>query len=104
ESLLTLASAGWVSRALGLLVIAPPLLVVLTPLLVERDWVSLEAPLAVSAVPPTSDWTWGERIETAGLRLGLAIVMLALGVIRVAGGLMNWRFWTLSWLIVAWTA
>ena len=99
-----LAGAAWISKALGILIVAPPLLVLATSWLVDRSWVKAAPPSTSMYVPMPSDWTWGEIIETTGLGLGVAIITLVLGVVHLSGETTNWPLWGLSWLLLAWTA
>ncbi len=101
--LVSLASALWVSHALGVLALAPPLLVLATPALQRHGLVSAPAgrvPSAASAWP----WSWGEAIETVGLVLAAGIVGIALAVIYSRQLTVNWQLWALLLLLIVWTS
>jgi PAS domain S-box-containing protein len=101
--LVSLASALWVSHALGLLALAPPLLVLATPWLQRLGLAPDPAgriPSAASAWP----WTWGEAVETAGLVLAAAVVGVALAVIYARQYAVNWQLWALLLLLIVWTS
>jgi ubiquinone/menaquinone biosynthesis C-methylase UbiE/PAS domain-containing protein len=100
----TTALAVWRSHALGIMILAPALLALLTPVWVDLGWTWKEAPEA-GAVPATRlDWTWGERIEIAGLALTAGVLGVLLALLQVRERTTSWPFWGLSLLVVVWAA
>ena len=103
ESLAALLGQAWRARALGVLVLVPPLLVGCTPLLQEWGLIRPE-PQERREVSAPLDWTTGERIEVAGLTLAASILDVALAVLHAGEGLTSWHFWGLSLLVIVWAS
>lgn len=99
----SVAGALWMSRALGILALAPPLLVVATPFLVRARFVPPEPPAKLPGGTEPEDWTLGEAIETLGLCLGTAILAVVLVLLHVGQG-PGWTLWGVSLLLVVWSA
>jgi PAS domain-containing protein len=99
----TTVLAVWRSHALGIMVLVPALLTMLTPLWVELGWIRREAPVAGVVPSALVDWTWGERIEVAGLALAAGVVGVVLALLQ-AEGITSWSLWGLSLLVVVWAA
>jgi signal transduction histidine kinase/integral membrane sensor domain MASE1 len=97
----TLAGGLWISRALGLLTLTPPLLVVVTPFLVRNRLVQPEPPARLPGGSELQDWTWGETIETVGLCVGAGILAVVLGV-AAHQSRPGWSLWGFSLLLVVW--
>jgi PAS domain S-box-containing protein len=99
-----LASTLGISRTLGVLTLAPLLLVWGTPGL--RRWGAIEPPKStqrsVLPVEPADDW--GEAIELLGLGLGNVILTLALVTMQITRGYPGWGLWGVSLLLVVWTS
>ena len=98
------ASRLWISRALGILSLAPPLLVVVTPYLVRFGLTNREPPLKLAGGSEPQDWTSGEIIETVGLCLGSGILALVLVVLQVKQESPAWSLWGLSLLLIVWAS
>jgi PAS domain S-box-containing protein len=109
--LVSLASALWVAHALGLLALAPPLLVLATPWL-QRHGLAVASPRPGGRAAdgrrsgPVSVWpaTLGELVETAGLVFAAGMVGIALAVTYVSQQGVNWQLWALLLLLVVWTS
>jgi PAS domain S-box-containing protein len=96
----------WMAHALGLLILAPPLLVWLTPLLVRRG---LTPPDVVADEPAShrSDeigarLTHGDFIEMLGLAAGASLVTLLLTLQATGRDLTGWPAWGLPLLFIVW--
>jgi PAS domain S-box-containing protein len=99
-----LASTLGLSRTLGILTVAPLLLVQATPWL--QRWSVIAPPRSsqrpVLPVEPAEDW--GESIELLGLGVGNVILTLALVTMQVQHGYPGWGLWGVSLLLVVWTS
>src|SRR5207302_10926296 len=102
EAFLKLVSGLWISRALGILTLAPPLLVAVTPLLVRHGLTHPEPSTKLPGGSEPQDWTWGEIIETAGLCLGAGLLAAVLVSQHISKGLPGWSLWGFSLLLVVW--
>jgi PAS domain-containing protein len=93
----------WLGRALGLAVVAPPLLVLLTDRLVRWKLVAQEAPgerwQHCGLVPQRLQR--GDRIELVGLTAGASLLGLLLTRFpgREGG---DWQLWGVSFLVIVW--
>jgi PAS domain-containing protein len=92
----------WRSHALGIMVLVPALLTILTPLWVEQGWTRKEATQAGAVPDEPVDWTLGERIEVAGLALAAGILGVVLALLQARLGFTSWSLWGLSLLVVVW--
>ncbi|MCI0738904.1 MAG: PAS domain S-box protein [Gemmataceae bacterium] len=100
-----LPAAGiWIARALGTLVLVPPLLVYLTPWLLRQRMVEPDPPSRFPGGKEPDDWTWGEIIETGGLSLAAGILGPVLLVFQVQLGMPGWALSGVSLLVVVWAA
>jgi signal transduction histidine kinase/integral membrane sensor domain MASE1 len=104
-SFLRWVSTFWLSHALGILTVAPLLLVTLTPWLVRHRFARPEAPeLAPDAEEP-------RRLSRAGL-VEIAILALLLTVLSASQTLVtahhreiaNWQLWGLPLLVIVWAS
>lgn len=102
QNIWTLTGDIWRSRALGILIPAPCLLVVLTPVWVQLRLIrSGPRGRQPSDFAPT-DWTWGESIEIAGLSITAGILGILLAVFHSQRDATNWHLWGLSLLVIVW--
>jgi PAS domain S-box-containing protein len=100
-SVWVLAGALWRARALGILVLAPPLLVTLTPVWMQLGLIAQEPRRRPGDFAPT-DWTWGESIEIAGLSITAGILGILLAVFHSQQDVTNWHLWGMSLLVIVW--
>ncbi len=100
----TLVSELWISRALGILAVVPPLLVVATPHLVRHRFTDPEPLSKLPGGNEPQDWTWGEMIEVGGLSLGAGILALVLVSLHIQQTLPGWTLWGFSLLLVVWAS
>jgi PAS domain S-box-containing protein len=95
----------WLARALGVLVVAPPLLVALTPWLTRRGLVRREGELAgIAAGAEQGTLCWGDWLETAGLAAGASILCLMLGGLHGRRELLGWQLWGIQILLIVWAS
>jgi PAS domain S-box-containing protein len=111
----------WLGRALGMLIVAPPLLVIATPWLIRRGSVAPEPPGARPAEWERSDpflqggsslsqvllggrATVGDWVEVAGLAAGASILCLLLGDLHGRGDLLGWQLWGAQMLMLVWAS
>jgi PAS domain S-box-containing protein len=96
----------WMGRALGILVLAPPLLVTVTPWLVRRG---LSAAEDVDEAGATSrghgglEWARrGDWVELAGLAAGAGAGTLLLSWLHAHEELAGWHLWGIPLLLLVW--
>jgi PAS domain S-box-containing protein len=92
----------WVGDALGILVLAPPALVLLPPLLIRRGW------LDPGPEKPRLQYAHGEllsrgsRFEVLGLALLAGAYALLLLLVRGQRELASWQLWGVPLLLIVW--
>jgi PAS domain S-box-containing protein len=98
-------SATWVSHALGVLALTPPLFVAATPWLVGHG---LARATACSNHPSNemliSPPRWGDWVEIAGLALGTGVLGVLLVLTRGRGEPFGWGLWVLPLFLVIWAS
>jgi len=104
----------WLSKALGVLIVTPPLLALITPLLVRRRWAVPEAVdepglpgiprLAHRGNQESQRLTRGDWIEILGLALGASILALLLFWLYRRKDLGGWQLWGLPLLLIVWAS
>jgi PAS domain S-box-containing protein len=115
----------WLDHALGLMVIAPPLLVLATPWLLRRGLIppgrEADRPgepdrsgLLTAATSPGSGAimpytgagtaTWGDWLELLGLAFGASMLCLMLSDLHGRRELMGWQLWGVQLLLIVWAS
>jgi PAS domain S-box-containing protein len=113
----------WLEHALGLMVLAPPLLVLGTPRLLrhgflprghepdrpaEPDRLAQETGggLIGGALAPAvaGRLTWGEGLELAGLTFGATVLCLLLSGLQGRRELLGWQLWGVQLLLIVWAS
>jgi PAS domain S-box-containing protein len=113
----------WLDQALGLMVVAPPLLVLVTPLLLRRGLlppgcepdrigepdrlgVATTSSGAVSGSREASGGgsRWGDVLELAGLTFGASVLSLLLSGLHGRRELMLWQLWGVQMLLIVWAS
>src|SRR5262249_29184384 len=103
----------WLDHALGLLVVAPPLLVVVTPWLIrwgvivpqnqpDRVGPSSSSATAGGALAPYEGGTstrWGDWLEIGGLAFGASLLCLMLSGLHGRRDLLGWQLWGVQILV-----
>lgn len=104
---LAIVAVLWIEHALGIVVLAPPLLAAFTPWLVRRDLVREETPDAAPLLPGpvgADRMTLGDKIEVGGLTLCAAALGLLLTLSPGAATLAAWQLWGAPLLLVVWAS
>jgi PAS domain S-box-containing protein len=103
-----LLAQRWLSRSLGLLTVAPPLLSAATPWLVRRGLVRPEVLTAKQSATVThagaDRLTQGDVIEIAGLALGAGLLALLLACTYGRQALDGWQPWGAPLLVIVWAS
>jgi PAS domain S-box-containing protein len=105
----------WLDRALGMLIVAPPLLVNVTPwllrhrLILPEPWIGParagERSVASPEGPPVATATrWGDWIEVTGLAVGASVLCLWLTHIHNRRELLGWQLWGVQLLLILWAS
>jgi PAS domain S-box-containing protein len=98
----------WLSDALGLLVVAPPLLVAGTAWLSRRGLARDEfvdaAQLTHRAHLGATPLTRGDAIEIAGLSLGASLLALLLAFLHGRNQVAGWQLWGAPLLLILWAS
>jgi len=101
----------WLSRALGVLTLSPPLLAVLTPWLLRWKLAAPDAMIDEAKIDPqlriwgpvdSRRLTLGDWIEMLGLAVGAGLLGLALVLLGERGNQAAWRWWGGPLLLVVW--
>ncbi len=99
-----LAVALWFGHALGVLAVAPPLLIVGTDWLVSRGWIRPEGRESPLLPPDSLYWSRGEAVEIGGLALATALLGLVWDGLHRGGEAVSWFFWVLPLLLTVWAS
>jgi PAS domain S-box-containing protein len=99
------AGLCWVNRALGLTTLAPPLLAVLTPVLVRHGLVRREprADAATRDAVPAR-LTRGDWVEVGGLAAAAAGFGTLVVLVNGGTALAAWQVWAVPLLLIVWAA
>jgi PAS domain S-box-containing protein len=96
----------WLGRALGILVLAPPLLVTLTSWLVRSglsEAEDVDEAGATSRGHGGTEWARrGDWVELAGLGLGAGVATLLLSWLHARHELAGWHLWGIPLLLLVW--
>lgn len=99
--------ALWLAHALGMAVVAPPLLVSLTPWLVRRGFTAEDASAAAPVLPGpigADRLAAGDVVEIVGLASGAGGLGLLLAFAPGHGSLAGWQFWGAPVLLIVWAS
>ncbi len=99
--------ALWLSHALGLLVVTPPLLAGLTPWMIRRGLTPEDPPDAQPALPGpvgADELSRGDYIEIAGLAIGAGGMGLLLALAPGARVMAGWQVWGAPLLLIVWAS
>ena len=99
----TMMEAGtlWLSRMVGILAVAPVLIVVGTPILLRRGFVLLEQPR--SFFGEHGGKLRGEQVELAGLTFATSVLALLLLWTRLHNPDATWLLWAVCLTVIVWT-
>jgi PAS domain-containing protein len=99
-----LATTLWFGHALGILAVAPPLLIVFSAWLVYRRWIEPEGRESPLLPPDSLYWSSGEIIEIGGLALATAVLGVIWDSLQRRGAAFGWFLWVLPLLLVVWAS
>jgi hypothetical protein len=102
DQTLALAALFWLSRMVGILVVAPMLIVAGTPILLRYRLVDFELPPAFFGEREGLSRT-GDRIELGGLTFATTVLAALLLWTHVPGVGANWLLWSLCLILIVWT-
>jgi PAS domain S-box-containing protein len=112
ETLLGALLTRWMERALGVLIVAPPLLVTVTPWLLHRRWIradswasrrhKLRSGSFTEAPPLATAPRLGDWLEVIGLAIGASILCLLLLNLYTQRELFGWQLWGVQLLLILW--
>jgi PAS domain S-box-containing protein len=99
----------WLERALSYIVVAPPILVMFTSLLVRKNWIAAESTIRDEEEPTrfvsqASPWSLPDLLETLFLALGSAALCLMLSWIPRNRESFGWQLWGIQLLFVVWAS
>jgi PAS domain S-box-containing protein len=94
----------WLARALGVVSLAPPLLVEATPWLVHYGLARGGAEERRFRLHPRLSWTTGQLLQTLGLAAGAGIVGLVLARLHAGTASTNWHLWGVLLLVTVWAS
>jgi PAS domain S-box-containing protein len=94
----------WLSHALGILVLAPPLLANLTPWLVRHRFALPDDPAQAADVEEPRRMSWQDTAEIAVLALFLAFLSLIQAFLTAHRDIAGWQLWGLPMLVIVWAS
>jgi len=94
---------NWLRDALGILALAPPLLVVLTRFLVQSGFADDEPVKLRSTRDGLADWTFAEILETTGLACGAGILSIIIAQLQAREYSLSWQLWGIAMIVVVWS-
>jgi PAS domain-containing protein len=99
-----LSATNWFSHALGVLAVAPPLIIVFSGWLVYHGWIRPEGSESPLLPPDSLYWSRGEAVEIGGLALATAVLGLVWESLHRRGEGVGWFIWVLPLLLVVWAS
>jgi signal transduction histidine kinase/integral membrane sensor domain MASE1 len=94
----------WLSRALGILVLTPLLLMMLTPWLARRRWIDVDSREELTWLDLGEPTTLGDVLETLGLVLGAVLLGSLLAQQHIHQQTIDWHLWGMLLLLVVWAS
>ncbi len=94
----------WLSHALGVLAVAPPLLATLTPWLVRHRYARGEPPVQPADADEPRRMSWSDVAEISAMALLLAFMSLLQAFINAQPGIAGWQLWGLPLLVIVWAS
>lgn len=92
------------SATLGVLALAPPLLVAATPWLVRFGLAAADSDEKPYQTERLLRWRWDEAIEVAGLAVGAGVLGLVLAALHSRAANTNWALWGILLLVIVWAS
>jgi PAS domain S-box-containing protein len=103
DMLMMSAAEFWLSRMVGILVVAPLLIVTATPVLLRYRLVDLELPPAFFGERDSSASRLGDRIEVAGLTFASSVLAVLLIWAHLRSNDAKWMLWGSCLILIVWT-
>ena len=94
----------WLSHALGIMVLAPPLLATLTPWLVRCRIARSEPPQTSADTEPPPLLSRAHLLEITGLTCSLAVLGVLQAFVHRDQEFLHWQLWGLPLLVIAWAS
>jgi PAS domain S-box-containing protein len=94
----------WMGRALGVVAVAPALLVLATPWLVHYRLADADPAEKKYPLHPSQAWTTGEVLEIANLSFAAAVLGVALALLHAQSLSTNWHLWGVLLLVIVWAS
>ena len=95
---------AWLSHALGIMVLAPPLLATLTPWLMRCRIARPEPPRTLSDTEPPAPLSRADWLEIGGLACSLALLGVLQAFIHRDRALIHWQLWGVPLLVIVWAS
>jgi PAS domain S-box-containing protein len=100
--------ALWLSRALGVLVLAPPLLATLTPLLSRRGWAIRErvdeSQVVLRGHVGADHFSRADWLGVAGMAATACVLSVLLMLFNTSTELYSWQLWGVPLVLVIWAS
>jgi signal transduction histidine kinase len=94
----------WLSHALGILAVAPPLLVTLTPWLVRHGLARPEPPAQAADAEEPRRMSWADVVEVGVVAALLAVLSLLQAYQNAHQNIAGWQLWGLPLLVIVWAS
>jgi PAS domain S-box-containing protein len=94
----------WAGRALGILSLAPALLVLAMPWLIRRGLATAERPGEFRGYDLPGRLDSGDVVEITGLAVGTGLLNLVLLAVGQGQAAVGWQLWVLPLLLLVWTS
>ncbi len=114
----------YLDRALGMLILSPPLLVLVTPWLQRQGYLKgkqladrasdgkprsengafTRTDSSIPRIVEGDQITTGDWVEIIGLAIGASILCMILGALQGRGDLLGWQLWGVQLLLIVWAS
>ncbi len=94
----------WLSHALGILAVAPPLLATLTPWLARHGVALAESPAQAADSEEPRRMSWADVAEVGVVAPLLALLSLLQAYLNAHQNIAGWQLWGLPMLVIVWAS